>query len=301
MLSFKIKDVIFRSPVIAASGTFGYGDEISKFVDISKIGSIITKSITLDSRKGNPSPRIHGIGSGMLNSIGLANMGVEQFCSRKLAKLNILDTNFIISVAGSSFEEYCEVISIIEKEDGGHVGYELNISCPNVKNGGMEFGVSPEETKNLVRNLRDLTSKLLFVKLSPNVTDIASIAKAAEAAGADAICAVNTFRGLALDYMTGKTLVSTKYGGISGAPIKPLALAKAHEIYNKVQIPVIGMGGITSMSDIIEFIRVGASMVQIGTLNYRDPAMISTFYDLLKDFLNQQNISNLKDIRGNIS
>ena len=298
MLDFMIRDVRFFSPIIAASGTFGYGDEVQEFVDLSKIGSVITKSITLEPREGNPSPRIHESNSGMINSIGLANMGVDSFCDTKLDSLNKLKTNFIVSVAGSSLDEYAQVIEQIDKTDGKHVGYEVNISCPNVKEGGIEFGVNKDVTFKLTSRLRKLTDKLLIIKLTPNVTNIAEIAQAAESGGADAVSAVNTFQGLAINHKTGKMLLSTKFGGISGPGIKPLALAKVNKIYEQINIPILGMGGIVNCTDVVEFLRVGASMVQIGTLNYRDPSLISTIHDELHSLMIKNKFSKLSDLIG---
>ena len=299
MLSMKIKDVIFNSPIIAASGTFGYGNEVEKFIDLSKLGAIITKSITLQPREGNPSPRIHGSDSGMINSIGLANVGVEKFCIDKVQSLNNLKTKYIVSIAGSTIDEYVQILTQIDQSNGNHVGYEINISCPNVKQGGIEFGVNTDIVSSLTRQLRQLTQKLLIIKLTPNVTDISEIALSAQEAGADAISAVNTFQGLAIDYKTGKMLLSTTFGGVSGSPIKPLALAKVHKIYNKINIPIIGMGGICTFEDTIEFFRVGSSMVQIGTLNYRDPSLIVNIYDRLNEFMLKNNFSSISDLVGN--
>ena len=298
MLSIKIKDIEFNSPIVAASGTYGYGDEFDSFVDLNKIGCIITKSITLEERKGNPSPRVYESGSGMINAIGLANMGVKNFCKLKLQKLNKIKTKFIVSVAGSEIQDYIDVVTQIEKCDGSHIGYEINISCPNVKKGGMEFGVNKEVAEKLTAELRKLTSKLLIVKLSPNVTSIEDIGVSVQNGGADAISAVNTFTGLGINYNTGNMVLSTIYGGVSGPPIKPLALAKVHKLYNEVKIPIIGMGGIVSFKDIIEFIRVGSSMIQVGTLNYRDPSKINYLYDQLKLFLIKNKIDSISELIG---
>ena len=294
----KIKDVTFKSPIIAASGTFGYGNEVEKFIDLSKLGAVITKSITHQPREGNPSPRIHGSDSGMINSIGLANIGVEKFCKDKVQSLNNLKTKYIVSIAGSTIDEYVEILTQIDRSNGNHVGYEINISCPNVKQGGIEFGVNTDIVSNLTHQLRQLTQKLLIIKLTPNVTDISEIALSAQEAGADAISAVNTFQGLAIDYKTGKMLLSSTFGGVSGSPIKPLALAKVHKIYNKINIPIIGMGGICTYEDTIEFFRVGSSMVQIGTLNYRDPSLIVNIYDKLSEFMLKNNFSSISDLVG---
>ena len=298
-LSVKIKDVQFNSPIIAASGTFGYGDECNDFINLEKIGCIITKSITSESRKGNPSPRIHEIKSGMINSIGLANVGVNDFCKNKLSILNSLNTKVIISIAGSIEQDYIKVIDTIEKYDGKHVGYELNISCPNVKDGGLEFGANKRIAYRLVSQIRKITSRLIVVKLSPNVTCIEDIAESCQDAGADAISAINTFLGLAIDYNSGKIFLKNKFGGVSGPAIKPLALAKVHNIFNRIKIPILGMGGISSYKDIVEFIRIGSTMVQIGTLNYRDPSIITSFNDSLIQFLNDKNIDSISELVGN--
>ena len=299
MLKTKIRNIEFNSPIIAASGTFGYGDEVKKFVDLSKLGCVITKSITLEPRIGNPSPRIFESESGMINAIGLANLGVEKFCLEKLPDLRNIDTNFLISIAGSNFDDYVKVMEKIENCDGSHVGYEINVSCPNVKKGGMEFGVDHKVTLKLTSELRKLTDKILIIKLSPNVTSIEKIALAAQDGGADAVSAVNTFVGMGINYRTGKMTLSTKFGGVSGPPIKPLALAKIHKIYNEVEIPIIGMGGISNFEDVVEFIRVGSTMVQVGTLNYRDPSLISKMNDKLKNFLTINKINNISELIGN--
>jgi len=299
MLKTKIRNIEFNSPIIAASGTFGYGDEVKKFVDLSKLGCVITKSITLEPRIGNPSPRIFESESGMINAIGLANLGVEKFCIEKLPDLKNINTNFLISIAGSNFDDYVKVMEEIENCDGSHVGYEINISCPNVKKGGMEFGVDHKVTLKLTSELRKLTDKILIIKLSPNVTSIEKIALAAQDGGADAVSAVNTFVGMGINYRTGKMTLSTKFGGVSGPPIKPLALAKIHKIYNEVEIPIIGMGGISNFEDVVEFIRVGSTMVQVGTLNYRDPSLISKMNDKLKNFLTINKINNISELIGN--
>ena len=298
MLKVKIKNIEFNSPIIAASGTFGYGDEFSDFVDLKKIGCIITKSITLEPRIGNKSSRINESDFGMINSIGLANVGVEEFCSSKIPSLNKIDSKYIISIAGRTIDEYTSVLKKIEKFDGKHVGYEINVSCPNVKHGGMEFGVDKDMTFELTSKLRAITNKLLIIKLSPNVTIIEDIAKSCELAGDDAVSAVNTFQGLAVDYKTGKMILSTTYGGVSGKAIKPLALAKIHKIYSNVNIPILGMGGVSSFQDVIEFLRIGSTMVQVGTLNYLSPAILSSFYNDLRNFLSKNNISNIASLTG---
>ena len=297
-MQIKIKNIIFNSPIIAASGTFGYGDEATNFVDVEKIGCIITKSITIEERKGNPHPRIHQSSTGMINAIGLSNIGVSRFCAEKLEKFNKINTNFMISIAGSTTEDYLKVLDTIESQNGAHVGYEINISCPNVKKGGIEFGLEEDTVLSLTSELRQLTDKLMFVKLSPNVTNIEKIALSAEKGGADGISAVNTFLGLAIDYKTGEYLLSTKFGGVSGPPIKPLALAKINKIFENVKVPILGMGGISNYKDIIEFLRVGATMVQVGTLNYKDPSLLSKYYDDLNMFLKKNKIKSIESLVG---
>ena len=297
-MQIKIKNIIFNSPIIAASGTFGYGDEATNFVDVEKIGCIITKSITLEERKGNPHPRIHQSSTGMINAIGLSNIGVSRFCAEKLEKFNKINTNFMISIAGSTTEDYLKVLDAIESQNGAHVGYEINISCPNVKKGGIEFGLEEDTVLSLTSELRQLTDKLMFVKLSPNVTSIEKIALSAERGGADGISAVNTFLGLAIDYKTGEYFLSTKFGGVSGPPIKPLALAKINKIFENVKVPILGMGGISNYKDIVEFLRVGATMVQVGTLNYKDPSLLSKYYDDLNMFLKKNKIKSIESLVG---
>ena len=298
MLKVKINNIEFNSPIIAASGTFGYGDEFSNFVDLEKIGCVITKSITLVPRLGNMSSRIHETNKGMINAIGLANLGVEKFCSEKISLLDKIKTKYIISIAGKTMDEYVHVLDRIENFGGMHVGYEINVSCPNVKQGGMEFGVDKAMTQKLTEKLRQLTDRLLIIKLSPNVTNIEQIAKVCELAGADAVSAVNTFQGLAINHKTGKMLLSTTYGGVSGKAIKPLALAKIHKIYKSVNIPILGMGGISTYKDVIEFLRVGSTMVQVGTLNYLDPNLLTTFYNNLYNFLIKNKINHIVDLTG---
>ena len=244
MLSIKIKDSTFKNPILTASGTFGYGNEVGEFIDIEKLGGVVTKSVTLHPREGNPQPRITETDSGMLNSIGLANLGVKEYCKNKLPYLNQLDTNFIINIAGYAIEDYTKTLQILESHNGNQVGYEINISCPNVKEGGMEFGVDPVMTEKLTKELRKHTDKILIMKLSPNVTRIEDIAEASEQGGADCISAINTLVGMGINIKTHKSKINTVFGGLSGPAIKPVALAHVHKIYKAVSIPIIGIGGI---------------------------------------------------------
>ena len=300
MLKIKIKDIEFKSPIIAASGTLGYGDEISDFVDSSKLGGIITKSITLNPRDGNPSPRIHESKLGMINSIGLANIGVYDFCSKKIPVLNSIATNIIVSVAGSTLDDYVKVVKEIEKSNGNHIGYEINISCPNTKEGGMEFGVNKNITKKLTSLLRKITDKFLIIKLSPNVTSIQEIAIAAQEGGADAISAINTVIGMSIDVNTRKVKLFTKYGGLSGPAIHPIAVANVHKISKAVSIPIIGIGGVSNANDVIEFILAGADLVQIGTMNYLDPNIGVDILGDIKKYCKNNNIIKLSDIKGKV-
>ena len=272
-LSIKIGHTTFKNPIFVASGTFGYGTENPELVDVSNIGAIVTKSITLNPREGNPPPRIVETPSGMINSIGLANIGVDKYINEMLPVYEEIGSPIIMNIAGSSMEEYIKVLQQMEAVSSNIVGYEINISCPNVKEGGMEFGVDCNMTEKLTKELRKLTDRLLIMKLSPNVTDISAIATSSENGGADAVSAVNTVVGMSIDHKTGKNNIYTTYGGLSGPAIKPVGLACVHKVYNSVKIPIIGIGGIVNSSDVIEYILAGSIAVQVGTANYRDPGI----------------------------
>jgi len=300
MLSVKIKNILFKNPILTASGTFGYGNEVGEFADIEKLGGIVTKSVTLQPREGNPQPRIAETDSGMLNSIGLANVGVNEYCKTKLGYLNELDTNFIINIAGYKIDDYIDTLNVLESFEGKQIGYEINISCPNVKEGGMEFGVDPIMTEKLTKALRKHTDKILIMKLSPNVTRIEDIANAAENGGADCISAINTVVGMGIDIKSRKPKINTVYGGLSGPAIKPIALANVHKIYKTVSIPIIGIGGIQSIDDIIEFILAGADLIQIGTLNYKEPEIGIRLTLELKEYVEENNISSISDLKGQL-
>ena len=301
MLSVKIKDIVFKNPVLTASGTFGYGNEVGEFVDIEKLGGIVTKSVTLHPREGNPQPRIAEVKSGMLNSIGLANLGVKEYCKIKLPYLNKLNTNFIINIAGYAIEDYIQTIQILESNGGAHSGYEINISCPNVKKGGMQFGVDPIMTEKLTKELRKNTDKLLIMKLSPNVTSIEDIAKASENGGADAVSAINTVVGMGIDIDTRKPKLHTTMGGLSGPAIKPIAIANVHKVYQAVSIPIIGIGGISCAQDVIEFILAGADLVEIGTHNYTNPNIGIDLLSEIEKFCKENDIDNLSELKGKVS
>ncbi|MEI7907625.1 MAG: dihydroorotate dehydrogenase, partial [Bacteroidota bacterium] len=262
--SFKIGDVEFKNRILVASGTFGYGDEVPDLVDISKLGGVVTKSLSMKPRDGNPNPRITETASGMLNSIGLANIGVQKYISDKLPVLKKYDTKIVANIAASSVDEYCKVLELLDAQQGVH-GFEINVSCPNVKEGGLSFGTDVKLVSLITKELRQRTRKPLIIKLTPNVTHISEFARACEAEGADAVSLIKTVIGMAVNIHKRTPKIATTSGGLSGPAIKPIALAKVYETVNAVKIPVIGIGGIVSWEDAVEFFIVGASMVQIGT------------------------------------
>ena len=298
MLSVSIGNIEFKNPILTASGTFGYGDEVKNFTDLASFGGIVTKSVTLKPREGNPPPRIYETDSGMLNSIGLANVGVDVYCKEKLPFLNQLDTKIIINIAGSSLKEYISIIEKMENSNGTHVGYEINISCPNVKKGGMEFGVDCIMTEKLTRELRNRTNRLLIMKLSPNVTSIEDIAKASENGGADALSAINTIVGAGVNINSRRPVLNTTFGGLSGPAIKPVALANVIKAFRVVSIPIVGIGGITSAKDVIEFLMAGASIIQLGTINFSQPNRNEKIITDLNKWLQDNKIKQIRDIIG---
>jgi len=296
----KLKDIEFSSPLLTASGTYGYGHEVQDMVDVNQWGGIITKSVTRHPREGNSPPRIAETSSGMLNSIGLANLGVEKYCEEIIPFLNELQTKVIINIAGTALKDYLETLDMLESAKGKHVGYEINISCPNVKEGGMEFGVNCEMTEKLTQEMRKMTDKLLIMKLAPNVTRIEDIAQAAESGGADAVSAINTVVGMAIDIKTHKPNLNTTFGGLSGPAIKPIAIANVHKIFKAVKIPVIGIGGIATVEDVVEFLLAGAAMVQIGTMNYQNPNLGTQIKEELSQYFSQNGIKKIKDLIGKV-
>ena len=281
-----IRDVEFSSPLLTASGTYGYGHEVQDLVTGDEWGGIITKSVTRHPREGNPPPRIAETSSGMLNSIGLANLGVEQYCQKIIPSLNKLKTKVIINIAGTAVEDYIDTLKILEKT--------------NVKEGGIEFGVNCEMTEKLTYEMRKETDRLLIMKLGPNVTRIEDIAKAAEDGGADAVSAINTVVGMAIDIKTRRPKLNTNYGGLSGPAIKPIAIANVHKIYKAVDIPIIGIGGVAVLNDVIEFILAGASLVQIGTMNYQNPNLGPEIKDEFSKYLKEKEIEDLSDLIGKV-
>ncbi|MFZ5519367.1 MAG: dihydroorotate dehydrogenase [Candidatus Zhuqueibacterota bacterium] len=298
-LSVDIGRLRLNNPILTASGTFGYGQEFSSIMNVNKLGGLVTKAVSPEPRIGNPPPRIAETPSGMLNSIGLANVGVKKFIEDKLPYLRTLTSAVIVNVAGKTIEEFVHVIDAIETA-GGVDGYELNISCPNVKEGGIAFGTNRQIAAEITSLCRKTTERCLIVKLSPNVTSIRDIARAVEDAGADSVSVVNTFVGMAVDIRTRRPKLATITGGLSGPAIKPLAIAKVFEVVQNVSIPVIGIGGIMNCDDIIEFLITGATAVQVGTANFVDPNISEKLVTDLAHYCQSHNISDIHELIGSL-
>lgn len=297
-LKTEICGVEFKNPIIAASGTFGYGLEFKRFTDITKIGGISIKGISLHETEGNPMPRIAETYSGMLNAIGLQNVGVEKFLKEKIPALKSLDTRLIVNFWGKTLEEYVEVAKILDEVEQVDM-LEMNISCPNIKEGGISFSSSPEAVSQVVSACRKvIKNKPLIVKLSPNVQDIKPFAKACEESGADAISAINTLIGMAIDVERMKPVLANMTGGLSGPAIKPIALRMVKEVYETVKIPVIGIGGIGNWKDAAEFILAGASAIQIGTANFVNANVCNETASGLDEYLERKNINHFSEIIG---
>lgn len=296
----KIGNLILRNPVMTASGTYGYGLEYSDFVDLSSLGGIVVKGTTLAPRQGNPYPRMAETPSGMLNAVGLQNKGVDYFCDEIYPTIKDIDTNMIVNVSGSMVEDYvatAEKICALDKIPA----IELNISCPNVKEGGMAFGVTCSGASDVVKAVRQVYDKTLIVKLSPNVTDITEIARAVEAEGADAVSMINTLLGMAIDAERRRPILSTITGGLSGPAVKPIALRMVWQTSKAIKVPIIGMGGISNAIDAIEFILAGASAVQVGTYNFVDPACTTKISEGIIDYMSRHNITDINELIGAIS
>jgi dihydroorotate dehydrogenase (NAD+) catalytic subunit len=298
-LSVRIGKVKFSNPVLVASGTFGYGEEYGSIFDLNRLGGIITKSITLNPREGHPPPRTCETPSGMLNAIGLANVGVERFIKEKLPFLRTLKTKVVVNVAGSSVEEYVEVVKRLEGKKGIDL-LEINISCPNVKEGGIAFGSDPESAYRCIKAVKENTSFPIIAKLSPNVSDIVKIALAVKEAGADAVSLINTLVGMAIDLETKKPRLTNITGGLSGPAIKPVALAMVWKVAQRVKIPIIGIGGIMNYRDALEFILAGACMIQIGTGNFVDPECSVKIVEGLKKYCQENRIKKIGDLVGKL-
>lgn len=293
--SVRIGSLLLQNRVLTASGTFGYGDECLTLADISRLGGIITKSLSFKPRDGNPPPRIVETSAGMLNSIGLANIGVQRFLEEKVPFLRTVGTAVVANVAASSVDEYCAVVELLDGEEAVD-GFEINVSCPNVKEGGLNFGTDCRMTAGITAEVRKRTSKPLIVKLTPNVTHVSEFARAAEGAGADAVSLINTLIGMAVNVRTRKPMLSSVTGGLSGPAIKPVALAKVYEAACAVKIPVIGIGGIATVTDALEFLIVGASAVQVGTANFVDPSAAVKIADGITAFCGEQGMTDVGDI-----
>ncbi len=297
--AIQIGGITLKNPVMTASGTYGYGLEYSDFIDLSKLGGIVVKGTTLNPRQGNPYPRMAETPSGMLNAVGLQNKGVEYFCSEIYPSIKDIDTHMIVNVSGSTVEDYMATAERIAELDK-IPAIELNISCPNVKEGGMAFGVTCAGAAEVVRAVRKVYPKTLIVKLSPNVTDITEIARAVEAEGADSISMINTLLGMAIDVKSRKPILSTVTGGLSGPAVKPVALRMVWQTAKVVSIPIIGMGGISSCEDAIEFLLAGASAIQVGTYNFVDPTITTKIASGIEDYLVQNNMTDVSELIGGL-
>ncbi|MBP5536580.1 MAG: dihydroorotate dehydrogenase [Bacteroidales bacterium] len=296
-LSTDIGKMHLKNPVMTASGTFGYGEEFSDFIDLGRLGGIVVKGTTGQHREGNPYPRMAETPSGMLNAVGLQNMGVEAFCKEVYPRVAQYDTNVVVNVSGSSIEEYCDVARQIDALER-IPAIELNISCPNVKKGGMGFGTDPAMAAQVVRAVRDVYGKTLIVKLTPNVTSIVDIAKAVEDAGADSVSLINTLLGMAVDVEHRKPMLSTVTGGLSGPCVKPVAVRCVWQVAKAVKIPVVGLGGISNANDALEFLMAGARAVEVGTANFIDPAVTMKIVDGLEEYCDRHNIDDINKIIG---
>lgn len=296
-LSVSIGKLKLRNPIMLASGTVGYGNEISEFSDLNKLGAIVTKSLSLKPRKGNPPQRIVETPSGMLNAIGLANVGVDEFLKEKIPFLKKYDVPLVCNIAASSVEEYVECTRILDLEETIKA-FEINVSCPNVKDGGLQFGNDLKAVGSVTSKVRAVTNKPLIIKLSPNVSYISEFAQVVKQEGGDAVSAINTLVGTSFNIFTKKPKIHNVNGGLSGPAIKPIALAKVLEISRKVEIPIIGIGGIMNWKDVIEFMIVGASAVQIGTLNFIDPTAPERMVKEIEEFCISNRIEKLSDLTG---
>ncbi len=296
-LNVKINKLELKNPVMTASGTFGYGIEFNDFISIDEIGGIIVKGTTLEPRQGNDYPRMAEVPSGMLNCVGLQNKGVEYFCSNIYPQIKDINTNMIVNVSGSTLEDYASCAARINELEN-IPAIELNISCPNVKAGGMAFGVTASGAASVVKAVREVYDKTLIVKLSPNVTSVVDIAKACEAEGADSVSLINTLMGMAIDIERRKPILSIATGGLSGPAVKPVALRMVWQVAKAVKIPVIGLGGISSATDAIEFFMAGATAIQIGTANFLDPTVTIKVRDGINHWLDEHGVKDIMDIIG---
>ena len=291
------KGLTLKNPVMTASGTFGYGEEYADFIDLTKLGGILVKGTTLNHREGNPYPRMAETPSGMLNAVGLQNKGIDYFVETIYPRIKDIDTNIIVNVSGSTIDDYCAVAEKVNALEN-IPAIELNVSCPNVKQGGMAFGVTCAGIEQVVSAVRKVYDKHLIVKLSPNVTNIAELALSAEASGADSVSLINTMLGMAIDAETRRPKLSTITGGLSGACVKPVALRMVWQVSKAVKIPVIGLGGISSATDAIEFMLAGASAIEIGTANFIDPAITVKVAQGIVEYCERHGFKNVSDLTG---
>lgn len=296
-MSVEIAGIRMRNPVMTASGTFGYGEEFSAYVNLEEIGAIITKGLSLKPKAGNPTPRIVETPGGMLNAIGLQNVGVEAFVTEKVPYLRNIDTPVIVNLFGNTLEEYGELAARLDRVPEV-AAVEVNISCPNVKHGGIVFGTDPAAAYDVVKLVRDATVKPVIVKLSPNVSDVVEMAKSCAGAGADALSLINTLTGMAVDLRKRRPVLANITGGLSGPAIKPVALRMVWQVAKAVNIPVIGIGGIMSATDALEFMLVGASAVQVGTANFLDPSAARTIARGMERYLAENGIASVKEMIG---
>ena len=294
-LKVDLGKLVFDNPIIAASGTFGYGLEYTEFLNLNDLGGFSTKGLSINPKIGNPVPRVIETSSGMLNAIGLENIGLQKFMCDKLPQLKIYKTRIIVNFFGDTVQQYVDMASALSKEVRIDA-LEMNVSCPNVEKGGLQFSSDPIVLRQVVEATRKATDKFLIVKLSPNVTDITLLAKAAEDAGADALSVCNTFVGMKVDLETGKPYLANRTGGLSGPAIKPLALYLVYQTVRAVKIPVIGIGGISNSEDALEFLKVGAKAVQIGTANYIDPTVTVKVVQGIRDWCQKNQIKKLADL-----
>ncbi len=298
-MAVEIAGIKLRNPVMPASGTFGYGEEYAPFLDLEKIGAIVTKGLSLKPKAGNPTPRIAETISGMLNAIGLQNVGIEAFIQHKMPFLRTVNTPVIANFFGNTLEEYGEVAKRLNDIPEIAAG-ELNISCPNVKQGGIVFGTDPIAASEVVALVRKNLQKPLIVKLTPNVTDITVVARAVEEAGADAIACINTITGMSVDIHTRKPRIANRTGGLSGPAIRPIAVRMVHQVVQSVAVPVIGIGGISRPMDALEFLIVGARAVQVGTANFVDPSVMQTIIEGIEEFCIDEGIEDIHDLIGSL-
>lgn len=294
--SVNIAGITFKNPVMPASGTFGSGQEYSEFINLNQLGAVVTKGVSYYPWQGNPAPRIMETPSGMINAIGLQNPGIDVFLERDIPFLQKFDTKVIVNVCGNTVKDYLKVVSRLSEQKVDIL--EINISCPNVEHGGIAFGQEPKMVEYITKEIKRIAKQPISMKLTPNVTDITEIAKAAESGGADALSLINTITGMSIDIKKRTFSVANKTGGLSGAAIKPIALRMVYQVYKAVQIPIIGMGGISSVNDALEFIMAGATGIAIGTANFNNPTIMIEVIDGLENYMKENNIEDLKEIRG---